>query len=249
MTFRSVIVALIFGLTFGTYAHAQIGGGFENGRLPTVAELLQKRGIALNSSALVAALQSQEAEVRELAAQKLAEDKAKDSIPSIEQALAAETQKGTKLNIAFALGQLGDEKGTNALTDACRNSALNTGLRLRAVRYLLNLDNEVCLSAVVDLLESQREGDSNYRAEALSLLPSFKRGSTADSQKVLLAVYANLTNPAPDVRLSASDVLSRLGDARAIPHLQNAIAAEHDDEVRSQLTNALQRLQKSLEKQ
>jgi HEAT repeat protein len=130
---------------------------------------------------------------------------------------------GTKVNIAFALAQLGDEVGISTLEEACHNSKVNPGFRLRAALYLLDLNSNACLPDVLGLLQSKEEDDASYRMEALSLVPSFKDVSEDESQKLLAATLDNLTDPTPAVRLSASDALARLGYASAIPYLRRRL--------------------------
>lgn len=83
----------------------------QGGRSPTTGELLQQHNIPLTEAALVAALQGSDTEVRRLAALMLAENRAKDTIPSITQALAREKVPVNQVDIAFALAQLGEPKG------------------------------------------------------------------------------------------------------------------------------------------
>jgi HEAT repeat protein len=237
MSFRSLNIAVGFALAVAAPIVAQ------NGRAPTFAELLQKHHVALTKPALLAALRNPEAQVRDLAAAQLAEDKAQDAIPAITQALATERVPGTKVNIAFALAQLRNEAGISTLEEACHNSNVDPGLRLRAARYLLDLNSNACLPDVIELLQSKEEDDASYRMEALSLVPSFKDVSEDESQKLLGATLENLTDTTPAVRLSASDALARLGYASAIPYLHDAIGAEQDEVVREQLEDALRRLQ------
>jgi HEAT repeat protein len=243
MTLRFFVVALGVWLVSFTAGSAQVVAVAGNGRMPTLAEQLQQHKIALTRKALTSALRNADAEIRELAALKLAEDGAKESIPVMEDAFAVESSEGAKVNIAFALAQLGDENGIVALTNACRDSALGTGSRLQAVRYTLDLNNNSCMTVVVAILRSHSEDDATYRMEALSLIPSFKHVSREDSQELLQSALGNLTDPTPAVRISAGDALARLGDIAAVPYLNDAAARDPDEMVRTQLESAMQRLQ------
>jgi HEAT repeat protein len=128
MSSRSLSIAVGFALAATAPIIAQ------DSAPPTFAEALQRHHIALTRSALLAALRSPEAEVRDLAAARLAEDKDKNAIPAIAQALASERVLGAKVNIAFALAQLGSETGTSTLKKACHNSKVSPVLGLRARR-------------------------------------------------------------------------------------------------------------------
>jgi HEAT repeat protein len=238
MSFHLLSIFLGFAFAATTPMLAQ------NGPPPTFTELLQQHHVALTKTGLLDALRSPEAEVRDLAAAKLAEDKTEDAIPAITQALAAEYVSGTKVNIAFALAQLGNEVGTSTLKETCHKSEINQGLRVRAALYMLDLKSNACLPDVLDLLQSQDEDDAGYRMEALSLVPRFKDVSKDDSQELLAITLRSLEDATPAVRMSASDALARLRDATAIPYLRSAIAAEQDEVVRAQMETALQWLQR-----
>ena len=62
----------------------------DGGPLPTFGEVLKRHNIQLTQPALVDALRDTDPEVRYLAAHKLAEDKAVETIPAIKDALASE---------------------------------------------------------------------------------------------------------------------------------------------------------------
>src|SRR5260370_9412407 len=100
---RTLTILVMF---VGNYSLSASGGA-----LPTVAELLKRHNVELTQSALVGALRNPDPEVRYLAAQKLAEDKAVETIPQIMDALASEKVPLTRMNIAFALAQFGEETG------------------------------------------------------------------------------------------------------------------------------------------
>ena len=72
----------------------------DNGPGPTFGELLKRHNIELTQQGLVDALRNTDPEVRSLAAQKLAEDKAVETIPAIKDALARESVPWTRMNIA-----------------------------------------------------------------------------------------------------------------------------------------------------
>lgn len=117
-------------------------------------------------------------------------------------------------------------------------------LRVVAARYMrdLNHDDQVCRSALVDMLQSGTDADS--RAQAASLLPRFQDLSPEESEKVLQGVLKALEAPEPTVRLAASHALSQIGNKSAIPRLENAIGHEGDRTVRSQMQLDLQELQR-----
>jgi HEAT repeat protein len=236
-------VAFILGFMAGAAAQTGTPGG-SNGRLTTIDEALEGHHIGLTKPALVKALRNPDAEVRSLAAQKLAEQNATETIPAILDSLAVEKAPATRVNIAFSLAQLGEARGFSALQDACRDSRMRADLRVVAARYMrdLNHDDQVCQSALVDMLQSGTDADS--RAQAASLLARFQNLSPEESEKVLQGVLKALEAPESTVRLAASHALSQIGNKSAIPRLESAIGHEGDRTVRAQMQLDLQELQR-----
>lgn len=207
----------------------------------TVKEKLQQHHIGLSKSALVEALRNPDPEVRGLAAVELAGEKAEDAIPEIVHAANEETQPMTRINMAASLTWLGEQTGYEILKDTCHNSGIPGHLRMTAASYLLDVNDGSCLDAALSVLESDSEGGS--RMQALSLLPKFKKVSEADSRKIYTLSIKALTDPVPAVRITASNTLVDLGNRSAIPELQNAIVAEHDEVIRSAIEVNLHRLE------
>ena len=213
-------------------------------RPETITEALKRHHVALTRSALVAALQNSDPEIRGLAATQLAEEKATDVVPDIVQALTNEHAPLTRVNIAFALAQLGNEKGVKTLESACHESETVGGVRMRAAMYMVDfLHRNACFADVLDVLDSRNGDQAGNRIQALSLAPSFKGLSEDESRRLLAATINNLQDTTAAVRISASDALVRLGDASAVPHLQQAVSVEQDSVVRDALEGALKRLQ------
>jgi hypothetical protein len=215
-----------------------------NGRLPTSAELLKQHNIELTQSALVDALRNADPEVRHLAAQKLAEDKARAAIPAIKDALASEKVPWTRMNIAFALARLGETEGFDALEDNCGNRDDEPWIRAQSAEYMLrfNRASATCLNAVFDMLENGSNGD---KMQAASLLPQFHNLSPEDSERVFVALMGALHDSYPLVRLEAGRALADLGDRRAIPELRKAVANEQEA-FRQQMEDNLRILQEKM---
>lgn len=117
------------------------------GALASLTEQLKQHHGELTYTGLIKALRSSDGQVRYLAALRLAEEKEVDSVPAIEEALAAEKiPDESRINIAIALVQLGQEKGIVELTTDCRDSELPG--------YMLPLGNETCFKAALDLLHT-----------------------------------------------------------------------------------------------
>ncbi len=208
-----------------------------NGGLPTLGELLKRHNIQLTQPALVDALRNTDPEVRDLAANKLAEDKAVETIPAIKDALASEKVPWTRMNIAFALAQMGESIGFETLEGNCKNKD-SGNVRARSAEYLLrfNRDSTTCLSGVLDLLKGGSNGDRMLAAE---LLPRYHNLSTEDSEKAFTGLVEALHAPDPAVRMAAGRALADLGDTRGIAELGRAIEDEQDELVRSRLETDL----------
>lgn len=245
MHFSGFALTVLLALPGGT---ATQGGALDirhNRRPPTVEEALQGYKIQLTKPALVSALRNADPEVRWLAAVKLAQDKATETIPAILEALLSERVAPTRVNMAFALAQLGEAKGFSGLQDTCRDRGTPPWLRLQAARYMLdNLkrEDETCRKALIAILQSQPSRDS--LVEAASLLRGLQNLSQEESQTVFEAALKALLAQEPSLRLAASHVLGQAENRAAIPYLQSAAAKEKDKIVRSQMQADVKRLQK-----
>ena len=150
-------------------------------KLYRYGELLRAHGVELKEPSLVNALKNRDASVRYLAAMQLAEDKAVDAIPAIEQALAVEKESRARVNIALALALLGDKAGNTELDAICSNKTFVPEFRLYAVRYMFDLHSakdENCLNAAEQIIESQNASIGD-RTSALELIARFQ-GLTSD---------------------------------------------------------------------
>lgn len=205
----------------------------------SLAQQLRLHHVELTEAGLIKALQSPDEQVRYLAALRLAEEKDIGAVPAIEEALAKEKVAETRINIAIALTQLGQEKGMQTLTDDCNDSKLPGFFRARAMTYMLRLGSTACFRAALDLLG----GDPGSREQILSLLPQYPHPSIQESDEILEAITKCLTDESAAVRIQASEALRTLANASAIPFLQNAIATEQNDVVRLQMESALKTLQ------
>jgi HEAT repeat protein len=213
-----------------------------NGPPTAVAEKLQQRGISLTKEGLVLALRSKEPETRFLAAVQLASEGAKETIPDIRDALGREDSPLAKINIGYALAQLKDKGGFQALEEACSDSRVASHLRLFAARYLQDLHSNYCISSVLDIL--QNSDNPSDRMEALSLLPRFHELPENDAARIEALVVRALQDATPAVRISAGQAISVIGAKTDDQYIEAAINREGEGVVRSQLQLDLQRLRK-----
>jgi len=242
MRLNRVLVSVVFAFLVSASTLPQSDRFVGEGQPETVEQALQRHHVALTKSSLVAALRSQDAEVRRLAAQKLSGDGAKDTVPSIIKALEAETVPLDQLNIAFSVAALGGEKGLATLRNTCEDTAAPGSIRMLAAQLMQNLHNDYCRDAVLDILRS--DGDPDARIAALSIVPTWQHLSEDDSRMILDLVVRAMGDQASGVRMTASSTLGRLGNVSAIPFLQTALAKEQNDACRLEMGMDLQRLQK-----
>jgi HEAT repeat protein len=219
-----------FLLLFGVLAlliNASVGGS-----LPTVKERLVSLGINIEKKSLIEALRNVNPEVRWLAAAQLAEERAGDAVPEIAEALQKELIDVSAVNMALALGHLGDNRGLFALETMCRGSGTDD-LRLRASAYSLEFHSNSCLVPILDLANS---GETGSKARALRVLPAFRDISIPDNARILQIIQAALSDPEPYVRMAAGEARSILGDRQsAAADLRKAIDNESDESVRAAL--------------
>lgn len=212
----------------------------QNGAPVSIPAKLQQHGISLTREGLVSALQSKDPEIRFLAAEQLAYAEEKDTIPDIRDALRREENPLAEVNMGYALAQLGDPNGFEALKRDCSKTQFQNHLRLVAARYLLDLDRDYCVGIVLDSL--QNSSNPMDRMDALSLLPRFSHLSHNNIVRMRNLVLTALEDPTPAVRISAGEAISRIGAKSDEQYLGAAIDREGDDVVRSQLQSDLQRL-------
>ena len=201
------------------------------------AEILRQHNISLTKDALLAALRNDDPEVRGLAAGQLADERANDVIPAIAAALEAERVRVARVNIATALIELGDERGTRALRQDCDDTSLNMHDRLLSASQLRSFHDESCWKTVMEAAKSR---DSSVRSSALTMIPYFKT-----SPELSRAFLLNgLLDQDLSVRMVASSGLINLGDVAAIPALEAAIAAETNPMLRRTMEQGVKFLQK-----
>jgi HEAT repeat protein len=211
----------------------------------TTEQKLKQHHIELTRDSLINALHNSDAEVRYLAAQQLTGQRDQDAVPVIVDAATQEKAPRARINMAFSLALIGEKRGFAILNDACNNSSFPGYLRAAAAAYLLDVNDESCLGAVVNVAEVDAE--PNYRMAALALLPRFKNVSKDDSQRIYGIIVSSVTDSTPALRLTASSALVQLGTQTAIPVLQSAITSERDQVVRAQMESDLHSLEKKQE--
>ena len=207
----------------------------------TVAEVLRERRIGLSKPELLKALRNPDSEIRDLAASQLAGDRAIEAVPEIANALSEEPDGLHRLNIAYALAQLGDQRGNAVLKKACGADAKPPN-RVTAARYLLDLNDQSCLEEIVEMIESKDDPDEPQYA--ISLLPSFHQPIKELANRIRQIMINALNDSSPTVRITGAIAMQQLQDTSYVPYLRDAANRERDETVKHMLTEALKTLEK-----
>jgi len=209
-------------------------GSARNQPLATIEAALESHHVELTKTGLLNALRDRDPEVRWLAAQKLAADKARDAVPAIREALDKDwSVPQNRVNIALALAQLEVSKGFETLEAACVDPGLNPSTRLLAAGYMLDLGKHSCLKGVMDAIDAH--DDPGAQMQAFSLLPRYEPLSAGERTMVLQLVVKSLADPTSAVRMSAATALAAIGDRGSLEALRSAIARESESAVREHL--------------
>jgi len=254
--------AILTGLLFAACLRSQTGNGTEGipdvgdpccmreGYPRTVEEMLERREIPLTKQGLALALPDSRPEVRSLAARKFAQDKDKDGISLIAQALQAEKAPGTREFMAYALASLGELQGTAALRELCKTGFSHT-LRMTAAEDMLNLHDESCVDDLLQVVRTSEDSTSanplrdNLVQVGLSGVGGFQLQHLSEHQSEEireLAVRA-LGSKAAQVRLAAARALARFGNSASVPALRKAVDEEQDSSSRPRMLEALKTLE------
>ncbi len=222
----------------------------------TPAHLLTYYGFALDDGGLRRALRDRRADVRSMAADQLATKGAKAAVPWLAEALRSESVVGTRLYLAKALAQFGDERGVAALEDLCKtrgqaDPAAEAFARLYAAQFLRPIRNRACNNCTVDLLRSLDRAGAPYegglRVGSMALAATLE-SVTADQASAIREVAGHWISDQDEyVRRQASAALALWGDARSFQTLKTALATEQDATARGVMQVALGQLEARLQ--
>jgi hypothetical protein len=134
--------------------------------------LWAKYHIPPTTDAWMGALRHERAEVRVLAAMRLASVGYKEAVPSILAAMSSDPLPGARVNQAAAAARLGSQDGVAALERMCQNSGWSPGMRMMAAYTALIVGSEGCLGEVLDVLRSRE--DDPATSQALHLITRFR---------------------------------------------------------------------------
>jgi len=219
---------------------------------PSPEQILSAHRVALTEHAVIAALRSKDGDIRGSAAQLLAQRQSKAAVPAIERAVRIEREGGVRIAMARDLADLNDPVGRKTLTDECYDKSEQGNIRIYAATTMSrDLNDDSCLSYVLDVLQADGDPkDDGVKEMALDLVPvMINRVDRAQSQKLFELLTKSLRDPVPHLRIVASATISNMGEVRAIPALQAAIAAETDEGCRDWMKRMLEGLQRGSKSQ
>jgi HEAT repeat protein len=204
----------------------------------------------LTKDSLIAALYDERSDVRGFAADKLVADWPKEALPYIELALAREPVLGAQINLALRLARLGSAEGVTTLKLMCQNAGWSPSLRMDAAQALLFVDNEDCLPEILYVLRAQPaayagpiQEDEQAVWHALDLLTKLKHMPARELQEARSIAVALLNTNRLITKMSAAQMLGKLGDSSSAEALRRALATEQDESARRSFTNALKLLE------
>jgi len=224
----------------------------DNDCILTVEQFLERHGYALTPDDLVSALHDPAAEVRSLAAGKLARGEVRSAVPALVEAFAVERAPGTQMWMASALATLGDDRGLPTLERLCKADGDPAPLHRAAVRsfaagFMVRLHNKACNDSAIEVLRFR----ASLRATPVqgasldvdfSLVGNLEGVSERQSKEIREIAERYLDDGRYDVRMAASNVLARFGDDGSVRKLKKALATEPDVTVRARMQAALDQL-------
>jgi HEAT repeat protein len=231
---KAVVNALLLVAFVAGYCGAQAP--------PTIEQALKTKGVDTSQRSLLKALHSSNVEVRGLAAMQLAEEDDKSSAPALREALRNERDSSARLNIARALNRLGDEKGTEAMTDICSDASVPADLRLMAANEISPREGERCFGLVVQTLHSDNPAEVQAALNYLNSVASTMPATTREQNLLSDGLARAIQNSVPSVRQGAAACIGKYNvvDARAV--LLEAEAKETDSNAKAAMHKALQQL-------
>jgi HEAT repeat protein len=209
--------------------------------------VLRSHHFRITEQGAIAALGSDNSQVRECAALVLLNHWPADAASPIEVAMLKESDEFSRVHMASDLAKLGDNAGREMLVSECHSIGEWGSTRMLAARFMSELHEDTCVDSVLELLQSDSDPqDTMSKVEAVDLVPTFiGRLAGQDSQLVLELVAKALDDPDLGVRLTASNMLVSLGDVSAISRLRAAFEKEQDENIKSAMLSDV----KSLEEQ
>lgn len=215
----------------------------------TPADVLRSKGIADQSEpSLVAALTNSDPEIRNLAANTLAQYHLAEAAPAIESALSREQDPSAQIGLSEALWSLHDDKGEAHLHIMCTDSSLKfmTLVSIIDALKLTHLPTAVCTETFFAAFTRAKE--PGEIAMGTTRLAALYRDATRDQQLRIITTLRLLLadkKQEPSVRLESSQALSEIGTPECAEAIRTAIAQEPNPDFRTFFEATLKGLEKN----
>jgi HEAT repeat protein len=243
MARTSLLVMVIqFAIAVAAPGQAASGPGFVANQLgPTVEDRLNQLHVPRTKDGLLAALRSENPEIRSLALTELVNEGVKGVIPEIAALMNAESEDPLrKASLAVDLARLGDERGVQTLLQYCSDTSVLMIVRLEMIDQLRQfVGHKSCPGLVIQGLQ---DPDDAVREEALALVPHFKELYPSQSPLVQAILLRSLFDSSSGVRSRAANTILVVGDVSAIPALEAAVNRETDSAFRAAMARTLKAL-------
>jgi hypothetical protein len=187
----------IEGLFDNTPRELPDGVCFDNGCIWSVEQLLTYYGagtfcLSLDVSCVKVALSDPRADVRSMAAVKLAKDRASEAIPWIADALSTEKAAGTRFIMARLLSGFDDDRGLAVLEGMCARGGqsdptADAEVRILASDSVVRAYKSACNGALVGALQSLRgagAAEANLISIGLSIVNILESSSTSQAKAI-----------------------------------------------------------------
>jgi HEAT repeat protein len=202
-------------------------------------------GVGLDSDGLRLGLHDFSPDIRSMAAVKLGQERTKEAIPWLADALTHESALGTQVHIANALAALDDGRGIAKLQDLCTVAANASPLRDAWVNFVaasdvLRFHVTSCNDAVIRALRLL-DGDNiagdplvpNLMAVGMSVATALESLSEGQVGAIREIADSWLINKDMGVRQSAAIALGAYGNKASNQKLRAALAVELNPMVRT----------------
>jgi HEAT repeat protein len=243
-----LVLALMI-CVFGSSAYAEgarpaLTVDSANDPIPSIEEQLREHHVAINKAALVAALMDPDADVRALAAAALGDAKIAGRSRKVRGALriamAKEIDPEAKIWMAGTLLDMGDLRGDDVLRQMCGDLKLGASIRLTAARFVVSNDKFACHE---DVLKIAATGSPVERLQAFSVLDRYRALPERERSDDLAIMCRELDDPDTWVRQEAITALGYSGLQGAIQCLEDAMANETQQSVRSLIQTSIDKLE------
>ncbi len=205
------------------------------GPLKSTRQLLSERGIALDKTSLLVALQDHDETTRGLAAQELADEHVDAAIPYIAAAFRSSTNGVVRFNLAQASLQLDYSSGESQMRLLCEDKNEKSAVRLLSIQILTSIGNHECDDDVYQLAIGAE--DPQVQILALTLAPKLNAASNSSVDLFNLACSL-LDDKNSAVRSAAASALGLSKNTKAIVIIRRHLASETDPNVTRELHKA-----------